>query len=60
MCLLHNLTSCFTGKKHFRDNGNSLTEKVKYKLMRFSLDKKNNIFLQIRIPVTNIKNEKSI
>ena len=33
--LLHNLRGCFTEKKHFRDNGNSLTGKVKHKLMRF-------------------------
>ena len=45
----------FYRKKQFRDNGNSLTEQVKHKLVRFSLDKKY-IFLQFRIPVMNRKN----
>ena len=35
MSLLHNLPGCFTKKKHFRDNGISLTGEVKHKLMRF-------------------------
>ena len=36
LSLLHNLPGCFTEKKkHFRDNGNSLTGEVKQKLMRF-------------------------
>ena len=30
-----NLPGCFTEKKKFRDNGNSLTGEVKHKLMRF-------------------------
>ena len=35
MSLLHNLTGCFTEKKYFRGNGNSLTGEVKHKSMRF-------------------------
>ena len=35
MNLLHNLPGCFTEKKHFRYNGNSLTGEVKHISVRF-------------------------
>ena len=39
MSLLRNLPDCFREKKHFRNNGNSLTGELKHKSLRFSLDK---------------------
>ena len=39
MSLLRNLPDYFREKKHFRNNGNSLTGELKHKSLRFSLDK---------------------